>query len=148
MRNREEIVYNKVVNIAEDGEITVLDGVFKYSDGFKGATGTRFYAVTEDQIQERIGEYEGEDLEFLKHLADSGFEINSNIINSIDTSREALIAHFFDLSYSELWDYLKEETDNNNAVIFDCVGGGRCFDKYFQGNHNVELSEIIRTYES
>jgi len=33
------VSYGKVVNIAEDGEITVFDGTFNYPDGFKGATG-------------------------------------------------------------------------------------------------------------
>lgn len=36
-------VINKVVNIAEDGEITVLAELFKYENGFKGATGHKFY---------------------------------------------------------------------------------------------------------
>jgi hypothetical protein len=55
----------------------------------------------------------------------------------------------FDYSYCHLWDYLRTELNlnENQAYIFDCIGGGRCFDENFQGNVNPELSEIIREYE-
>lgn len=51
---KKETKYQKVVNIAEDGEITVLATVFEYTDNFKGATGHSFYPVTEADIQDHI----------------------------------------------------------------------------------------------
>lgn len=151
---KKETKYNKVVNIAEDGEISVLNYTFEHSKDFRGATGNRFYPITENEIQERIGDYEDNDMEFLKYWADNIGDITSQMIDNIDTSREALIEFFFDSSYSELWDYMREELGKTDAtkedypVIFDCVGGGRMFDADFQGNVNPELSKIIREFES
>ena len=148
--NRKEIVYNKIVDYSEDREITVLSGVFEYTDSFRGATGNKFIPISEEEIQDRISEYEGENMEFLKYMADNFGGVTSQMIDGIDTSREALIDFFFDQSYRELWDDIREELglSEEEAVIFDCVGGGRCFDKDFQGNINPELSAIIREYES
>lgn len=152
--DKEEIKYNKVVNIAEDGEITVLDYVFKYRDSFKGATGSKFEPITESKLQEVISDYEGNDKELLIYFAENFGELNRQIIENLDSSREALIELFFDSSHSDLWDYLREEmgetdpTSENYPVLFNCIGGGRCFDAKFKGNKNPELSKIIRKYES
>lgn len=56
----------------------------------------------------------------------------------------------FDTSHNELWDYLREELNlsEDEAYIFNCIGGGRCFDKDFNGNINPELSILIREIES
>lgn len=142
--------YNKIVDISEDGEITVLNDVFSYDNNHKGATGSKFYPITEEQIQDRISELEGDDMELLKYMADNFGEVTRAMIDNIDSSRDALIEMFFDLSYSEQWDDLRKQANltKEDAIIFDCVGGGRCFDKNFQGNVNIELSEIIREYEN
>ena len=141
--------FYKVVNIAEDGEITMLDYVF--SDGnIRGAVGTTFYPVTEEDIQDRISEYENNDTELLIYFAENFGNLDRYIIENIDSSREALIDLFFDQSYSEKWDYLREviKKTDSEVILFECSGGGRCFDKNFRGNVNTELSEIIREYES
>lgn len=143
--------FNKVVNFdKETNEITVLRDVFSYDDGMRGAVGSKFEALSEDQIQEVIGEYEDDDKELLIYMAENFGEINRDIIENIDSSRDALIELFFDLSYENLWDELREQTglSEEESVIFNCIGGGRCFDKDFQGNVNPELSKIIREYES
>jgi len=148
--NREQINYNKVVNIAEDGEITVLDYVFNYTDGFKGATGSKFYPVSQSEYDEQTTEDN-----VIDYLCDSGMEIPKDqqrngwqgVYDAMDSKEiESLM---WDLSYSELWDYLREECklSAEDAVIFNCVGGGRCFDANFTGNVNKELSAIIRKYE-
>lgn len=72
-----------------------------------------------------------------------------------DAWAEAIVANggegslMFDQSYSNLWPMLREAAglDEEQAFIFECVGGGRCFDKDFQGNVNPELSAIIREFE-
>ena len=108
---RQETKYNKIVNFDEDTkQITVLDGIFKYEDGFKGATGSKFEPVSRDEVKDFV----------------------------------------FDTSYNELWEYLREELNlsEDEAYIFNCIGGGRCFDKDFNGNINPELSILIREIES
>jgi len=149
--NRQETKYNKVVNIAEDGEITVLDGVFNYKDGFKGATGSKFYPVSKDEYNDAI-----EDENVIDYLVDSGIELSvyqkrngfAGCVEQMDENEKSSL--MFDTSYSELWDYLREECNlsEDEAYIFNCVGGGRCFDAKFKGNVNTELSAIIRKYET
>lgn len=149
--NRKETKYNKVVNIAEDGEITVLDGVFNYKDGFKGAIGSKFYPVSKSEYDAAI-----DDENVIDYLVDSGIELTADqkrngfvgMVEQMDNSEKASL--MFDESYSELWDYLREECNltEDEAHIFNCVGGGRCFDAKFKGNKNKELSAIIRKYES
>lgn len=146
---RKQTNYYKIVNFYEESkEITILDYVFE--DGYKGAVGSVFVPVSEDEIQDTISEYEDEPMELLKYMADNGFEITSGLIDSLDTSREGLLNLFFDRSYSDKWDYLREELklSEDEAVIFNCIGGGRCFNKDFEGNVNPELSPVIREYES
>lgn len=139
--------YGKVVNVSEDGQITVLDSVFRYNDGFKGAVGSKFYPVSEEEYEERttkeaIIEYLfdaiDEDEEYIENMAE---EIIGNGLEG---------ETMFDNSYPEYWDEMRKELglSEEDAFIFDCVGGGRCFDKDFQGNVNPELSAIIRQYES
>lgn len=148
---RESKTFKKVVNIAEDGEITVLNDVFKYTDGMQGATGSKFYPVSKEEYENRI---ERENV--IDYLVDSGIELPNEFkrggFNELYEAMEAnseIEEFMFDTSYSELWDYLRSECNLNEdqAYIFECVGGGRCFDKDFQGNVNPELSKIIREYE-
>jgi hypothetical protein len=148
---RNEIKYNKVVNVAEDGEITVLDYVFTHSDSFKGAVGSKFYPVSESEYNERMSEDS-----VIDSFIDSGMELpkghERNGWQSVyDTMSESEIESFmFDTSYRELWEYLRSTCglSLNDAAIFNCVGGGRCFDANFSGNKNKQLSKIIRKYES
>ena len=49
---RKETTFNKVVNVAEDGEITVLDYIFYdtlHGKPFNGATGSKFYPVSRER---------------------------------------------------------------------------------------------------
>jgi len=148
---KKQIDYNKIVNVAEDGEITVLSYIFNHGDGFKGATGCKFYPVAREQYEERT------EREFvINSLIDSGIELPEQYKRGgFNELYEAMERHneidefMFDTSYSNLWDYLREALNltEDQAVIFDCVGGGRCFDKNFKGNFNPELSEEIRKAE-
>lgn len=148
---RQQTDFKKVVNISEAGEITVLDYVFDHGDGFKGATGSKFYPVSREEYEERT------DLEYItEYLIDSGLELPEDFKRGgFDAWAKAIKqagedgTFMFDQSYSELWDMLREVSGLNEdeAFIFECVGGGRCFDKDFQGNVNPELSAIIRDFE-
>ena len=150
---KQETKYNKIVNFDEDTkEITVLDGIFKYEDGFKGATGSKFEPVSRDEYEDRTDEDN-----FVEYLIDSGIDLPDNFKRSgFEGLAKAMIANdevkdfVFDTSHNELWDYLREELNlsEDEAYIFNCIGGGRCFDKDFNGNINPELSILIREIES
>lgn len=151
-QQREQITYNKVVHISEDGEITVLDYVFDYGDGFKGATGSHFMPVSREEYEENttleaITDYLMDATnELPEQFRRGGFEAWAKAV--IDNGEEGQI--MYDQSYSTLWDYLREEAglDEESAYIFTCTGGGRCFGADFQGNKNEELCAIIREYET
>lgn len=150
---KQETKYNKIVNFDEDTkEITVLDGIFKYEDGFKGATGSKFEPVSRDEYEDRTDEDN-----FVEYLINSGIDLPDNFKRSgFEGLVKAMIANdevkdfVFDTSYNELWEYLREELNlsEDEAYIFNCIGGGRCFDKDFNGNINPELSILIREIES
>jgi len=154
---RKEITYNKIVNF-ENNEITVLDGVFNYGDihnegkVFKGATGSKFEVVSKKQycntMQKKNVIDKLEDLEIPEHFGKGKSALNKCYL-AMKVNNE-IEDFMFDLSYFELWDYLREELNLSldQAYIFNCIGGGRCFEKDFQGNINPELSEVIREYES
>ena len=150
---KQETKYNKIVNFVEDTkEIIVLDGIFKYEGGFKGATGSKFEPVSRDEYEDRTDEDN-----FVEYLIDSGIDLPDNFKRSgFEGLAKAMIANdevkdfVFDTSYNELWEYLREELNlsEDEAYIFNCIGGGRCFDKDFNGNINPELSILIREIES
>jgi hypothetical protein len=148
---RIKIKFNKVVNYDDDGRIIVLEYVFNDNDRFKGAVGSVFYPISMKEYKKRTTKKAV--IEYLKDCFTEE-EIKSkgginNFYNLIRDSGEIEQA-IFDTSYQELWDSIRKELNLNkkNAYIFDCVGGGRCFDEHFQGNINSELSDIIREYES
>jgi hypothetical protein len=141
--------YNKIVNIAEDNEITILDYTFNYNGNMRGATGSVYYPVTEGEVQDRISEFEGDDKELLIYMAENYGELNREMIEGVDSSREALIELFFDSSVTrEHEEEIRKHFSEDKYPIIDCVGGGRCFNSDFQGNVNPELSKEIREFES
>lgn len=148
-----ETKYNKIVNFdKETNEITMLDYIFKHEYGFKGATGTKFEPITKSEYKERMKKDN-----VIEYLVDSGIDLPENYKRSgFNGLYKALKQHnelesfIFDTSYSEMWDKIRTELklSKNDAFIFNCIGGGRCFDKDFEGNVNPELSEVIRDYET
>lgn len=150
--NRKQIDYNKVVNFdSETRQITVLSYVFDYGDGFKGATGSIFEPISKQSHDEAI-----EDENIIDYLVDSGIELTqdqkrdgfSGVVATMDDAERS--SFMFDLSYQELWPMLRKSCGLNEdeAYIFNCIGGGRCFDADFTGNKNKPLSKIIRQYET
>ena len=111
--------YNKIV-IVEDNIITVLNDSFIHSDDFKELTGTKFEIVSKKEYKNNTT---------LKRVEEG------NLI--------------FDLSYKELWDYMREELNlsTDEAYIFNCVGVGRCFNKNDKFTHNKELEHLLKYFE-
>ena len=48
--------YYEVIGTTSDGGVVILEEVFKYPDGFKGATGALVYPVSEDEIEQALGD--------------------------------------------------------------------------------------------
>lgn len=134
---------NKVVKVYGN-EITVLDEAFEYADGFKGLTGSVFEAVSKSEFDDVLEPYLDNDEETFNYLSENFAEI----IEGVDSSEEALTDLFFDTSYSDMWDYLREELNlsEDEAYIFNCIGGGRCFRADDKFTHNRELEKYL-TYE-
>lgn len=149
--NCKRLVFNKIINFDEDNkEITILADCFKYKDGMKGATYHTFEIVSEDDIQERIADLEGNDMELIKYWIDNFGEVTKQMIDNIDSSREALIDLMFDQSYNnELGDYMRKELKlkGDKAVLFNCRGGGRIGKDKLKSNMNSDLLEVIKEYE-
>ena len=150
--NRQETKYNKIVNFdKETNEITMLDYIFQHG-GFKGATGTKFEPITKSEYKERMQKDN-----VIEYLVDSGIDLPENykrsgfngLYKAMKQNNE-LESFIFDTSYSEMWDKIRTDLklSKNDAFIFNCIGGGRCFYKDFEGNINPELSELIRQIES
>ena len=150
--NRQETKYNKIVNFdKKTNEITMLDYIFQHG-GFKGATGTKFEPITKSEYKERMQKDN-----VIEYLVDSGIDLPENykrsgfngLYKAMKQNNE-LESFIFDTSYSEMWDKIRTDLklSKNDAFIFNCIGGGRCFDKDFEGNINPELSQIIREIES
>jgi len=146
--------YNKVVNFdKETKEITVLEGLFEYKDGFKGAVGSVFEPISKAYYDEVMEEYLNNPQAVSEYWNDNiGEPLTYNEYEAIANDEDDVIrlCGGLDYSYGELWDYLREELKLNEeeAYMFNCIGGGRCFTKDFQGNFNKELSKLIREYES
>lgn len=54
MSNRETTTYNIVLGTNGAGEIVILDDVFKYGDGFQGATGSIVQPVSQEEIERAL----------------------------------------------------------------------------------------------
>ena len=148
------ITYNEVVNIdKENNEIITLDGVFEHSKTFKGATGSVFEAVSKAQYKKTL-----EKANVIDYIMNSGIgmvddkNISKNKANTIYKElkeNNELVEFIFDLSYQYImWDKIREfGYTENEYPVFNCIGGGRCFNKDFEGNTNKHLSKIIQKYE-
>jgi hypothetical protein len=150
-QQRNETKYFKPVGI-KDGSIYFLDYTFNNGD-FKGATGTVFDPIT----QEEIDEYN--DKNFVKDIyKDSWVESvkSGHTEESLDDFVEDIIDHcdgeypHQDCSYSHLWDEAHKYFDDS-VITFNCAGGGRCFDKELLNSFDKvidpELIKIIKQYE-
>ena len=144
---RSKYMINEIVNVDSDGEITVLNYVFIYKNGLKDAVGTKFYPVSKSEYDERT------EKENVINILKNSFDLEYAECSSYNDMYNKMIVCneidriVFDLSYSELWDYLRDELDlsEDDAYLFDC---SRCFNMNYQGNVNPELSKLIREYET
>lgn len=158
---RTAIKINKVVKVI-DNEITVLDEAFDYGDGFKGLVGTRFEPISKafykqqttlSAIEEKLQDCVNEDEVPNEYLyLDSGKMSKNPHKRWAKAIKEAGEAEqfMFDTSYSELWGDLREQLGltEKEAYIFNCTGGGRCFNSDDKFTHNVELEKYLEYEKS
>jgi hypothetical protein len=147
-------------------EYYFLDEIFKYKDGFKGATGTIVmpvskqyydYATSEEGILERYMDAMGED-EWLNTLGldRDDFEDEDEMIKAIedgiyDLYRVGELNPFEEVNYKleEQMRELPEFSDSDEYPLFEIIGGGRIFDKNikFDKIYNQELFNKIKEIE-
>jgi hypothetical protein len=142
---KKEIKINEVVNISNDNEIIVLDYLFRHGDGFKGAVGSSFFPVSKEYYRDRLKKKN-----VLEYLTDAGLSKSDSLAAYKQyKDQDRLHELMFDTSYKELWDYLRSfGYSSKDFPIFECIGGGRCFDQNFEGNKNTRLNKWIRKFES
>lgn len=136
---------NKVVKV-EGNTITVLESAFEYEDGFKGLTGTMFEVVTEDGYWDRVEELLEDPSALSEYWHDlTGEYLSYDQVINISSDEEEIKNLLFDTSYEGLWDYIREELNlsEDEAYIFNCIGGGRCFTAQDKFTHNKELEKYL-----
>lgn len=156
---REKI--NKVVKF-EGNTITVLEEAFEYPEGYvkgieRGLVGSLFEPISKARYKEQTklstiedylrSAFREEDVPYEYLYLDSGKESKNPYKRWAKAIKEAGEEEevMFDTSYSELWDYLREELNlsEDEAYIFNCVGGGRCFSADDKFTHNRELEKYL-----
>jgi hypothetical protein len=136
--NKQESVrqdFYQIIGITTDGEVIMLDSLFDHGDGFKGACGSSFYPVTQDDIDQR------NDLETVKDTYGYMWQEavkDGSTEESLDDYMERFIRSYIfnsdglfvghDTSYiHHIPDSFRTE-HFPDAETFECIGGGRMFD--------------------
>ena len=147
-------------------EYYFLDEIFKYNDGFKGATGTVVmpvskeyyeYATSEDGILERYMDAMGED-EWISTLGldREDFEDEDDLTKAIENGIWQLYYvgelnpfEEVDSDLEEQMRALPQFASSEEFPIFEIIGGGRIFDKEreFDEIYNQELFDKIKEIE-
>ena len=134
---RTATTYNEILGRDEHGSVIVLDEVFDYGDGFKGATGTRFEIVSREEVEEAIEPenfeayvYEHWQMEVAEGVTTSGLE---GWIEHYFETEEAKIEYLYDNSYSRLHPAIREAFDVPEDAVINCPGGGRIFPDALEG---------------
>ena len=134
---RTATTYNEILGRDEHGSVIVLDEVFEYEQGCKGATGSRFEIVSREEVEEAIEtenfeEYAREiwQMEVAEGVTTSGLE--GWIEHHFETEEEK-IEYLYDNSYSHLHPAIREAFDVPEDAVINCTGGGRMFPGALEG---------------
>jgi len=139
---RKEFIFNTLV-YEYKGEYKVLDYIFldywknhlstekqEVGSVFKGATGTTLQIINDEEIAERLENYEGEDI--WRELVHSG-KYTGSLADFEDEAREDE-ANVYEEHNEEVKGYTLEDGEH-----WEVVGGGRCFDAQ-------EMRELLKAY--
>lgn len=169
------LVLYTALGINEHNEVKMLDSFFQHNDGFKGVTGSSFYYVSPEEINNRNDlETISDDYDFIwKEAVNNGNteeskeEYMQNFIDSYTSNSDGLfVGH--DTSYVHKLDrdddFIKFYNSNKKTKLtglydsdegtFECIGGGRCFNGdevdmlSYVNNQRALLHNIARMFES
>ena len=160
MKDEKRQDVNKLVGKTASGEYYWLNNVFEHSDDFKGACGSVFRVITEDQYEEDTSEEALYDR--LGGCWQSAVEAGET-----EMGKQAWVEMVFDcdgddaiydLSYSgngdeiiELYNKeLPEDAEGGERARFcECIGGGRCFSKEltFERVYDQAALDLALSYE-
>ena len=155
---KDYIRINKVIGRRERDEIVVCDSVFERKDGLKGAVGTSFRPVGEDEyarmhdagsqeVQDCLSDLwiaavnDGRTTEGLQDYCQEIIDIDGNSV-------------LWDLSYCDMYNLIREAypeyADKEAYPLFECIGRGRCFraDMKWDDLHDPETWKMIKQYET
>lgn len=134
---RTATTYNEILGRDEGGSVVVLDEVFEYDYGFKGATGTRFEIVSREEVEEAIETENFEDyareiwrMEVAEGVTESGLEEWTE--HYFETEEEK-IGYLYDNSYSHMHPAIREAFNVPEDAVINCTGGGRMFPATLEG---------------
>ena len=166
---REEIKINQIVGI-KNGELYVLEDVFKYSDGFKGATGYSMNVITQEYIDNMNDiDYLENELEYLWREAVQAEKTTDSLREYMESlvDESQFYGQLFPLddnSYRYDTEKLVEELPAEQKAELEKVFGvmgedyatwsvsgcGRCFNANDKWDvvFRPDLLELIKQYES
>lgn len=166
---REETKINQIVGI-KNGELYVLEDVFKYSDGFKGATGYSMNVITQEYIDDMNDiDYLETELDYLWREAVQAGETTDNLREYIESLVDKCQSHgqlypsddnSFRYDTEKLVEELPAEQKAELEKVFGVMGKdyatwsvsgcGRCFNANDEWDviFRPDLLELIKQYES
>ena len=158
--NNKRDSYYEVIGTTSDGGVVILEEVFKYPDGFKGATGAIVYPVSEDEIEHALTDDEKEDY-YEENWRSDAREPNGTILGLTEW-----VADIWDDEYldSRFENYERLETEDIAKAVgaevvperYTVVGLGRMFPSAIDAEDFTsldtdrarELIALIRDIES
>jgi len=165
----------------ESGEIKMLDYFFDsgklHGQDFKGVTGSSFYFVSPEEIEERNDLDNVKDSygylwqeavradqtelgldEYIQELIDSEINYGDGVFFSHDSSYLTQLADdkkFMEFAENKYCDNKRlRDLWDSEVGTFECVGGGRCFDAeeddmtFYISPEREELHAVARRYEA
>lgn len=133
-----------VIGIDTHGTIYTLDSVFDHGDGFRGATGTTFDAISPDYVEANNSEED-----FRLYLEDTmGTATLKDARQWMHESGLEFPGQ--DDSYSSAWPAIKKEAGIPDDWTLTCTGGGRCFGRNIAWKRIVrqDLLDLVLSYEA
>ena len=158
MQNRNEITFNLFIGKTLDGEYVFLDYAFKHY-GLKGLTGSWFYFLTDEDLDNIIENYDCT-YEWKEAVANDKTELWLEEWSE-EFKQNADIQYFIDTSSSQtkwLSDAVEyaSERELHNYTATDCCHAGRIFNEeyleegtysYFIPENLEKLKELYKEYE-
>lgn len=155
--SEQRITKNIVLGTNEQGEIIVLDGVFQYTDGFKGATGTCLVPVTQAEIDHALTDEQK--TEWYEEIWRNDAKNTYGTTESLEDYAAAQDDdEYLEMRYE---DYTDIDTADIAAVLgvaapqrYTTIGGGRMFPRALEGVTFIDSDEVreavalIQQYES